>query len=168
LLIEIFKHTPSWVFVLFFILVALGYFQTKERKVTRGKVAILPVVMIALSFFGVFSAFGMPPVGIFSWVVGIALTVWLGAKLNRPHGVSFSPETRLLSVPGSWLPLALMMAIFSTKYMVGVVQARQLPVIGNPVFIGAIGLCYGIFSGIFLARAVVIWRAAGRLPKSPV
>jgi len=60
--------------------------------------------MIALSFFGVFSAFGMPPVGIVSWVVGIVLTVWLGANLDRPHGVSFSPEARLLSVPEAGCP----------------------------------------------------------------
>jgi len=60
----------------------------------------------------------------------------------------------------------LMMAIFFTKYAVGVIQARQLPLVREPVFIGAISLCYGLFSGVFPARAVVIWRCAKRAAKA--
>jgi len=165
-LIEILKRTPSWVFALFFVLVAMGYFQSKDRAMGRGKVSILPVAMIALSFYGVLSAFGMVSVGVISWVVGFGVVVWLGAKLATPRGVSFSTETQLFSVPGSWLPLALMMAIFFTKYAVGVILARQLPIASEPVFIGSISLCYGFLSGVFFARAVVIWRSAARTTKT--
>jgi hypothetical protein len=118
--------------------------------------------MIALSFWGVFSAFGITYVGFTSWVVGVGIAVLIGIRINRPRKISFSSETQLLSVPGSWIPLILMMAIFFVKYAVGVIHARQLPIIGEPAFIGAISFCYGILSGVFLARAFVIWRAAGR------
>ena len=168
MLIEIMKHTPSWVFVLFFVLFALGYFQSKERSFSRGKVAIIPIVMIILSFWGVLSAFGINYVGFISWVVGVGVALWFGIKINRPRGVSFSTETQLLSVPGSWIPLILMMTIFFVKYVVGVIHARQLPIIGEPVFIGTISLCYGILSGVFLARAVVIWRSTVRTTPSHV
>jgi len=46
MLIEILKRTPSWVFVLFFALLAWGYFQSKDRIVSRSQVSILPVAMI--------------------------------------------------------------------------------------------------------------------------
>ena len=162
MLIDILKRTPSWVFALFFVLVAAGYFQSKDMAMGRGKVSILPVAMIALSFYGVLSAFGVSFVGVISWVVGVGVAVWLGAKLATPRGVSFSTETQLFSVPGSWLPLTLMMAIFFIKYAVGVILARQLPIASKPVFIGFISLCYGFLSGVFFARAVVIWRSATR------
>jgi hypothetical protein len=162
LLIEIVKHTPSWVFVLFFVLLAVGYFHSKDRAVSRGNVSILPVAMIALSFYGVFSAFAFAPVGIVSWAVGVAIAVWFGVRIATPRGVSFSADTRLFSVPGSWLPLALMMAIFFTKYAVGIVLARRLSIAYGPVFIGSVSLCYGFLSGLFLARALVIWRSAMR------
>jgi hypothetical protein len=166
LLIEILKRTPSWVFVLFFALVAFGYFQTKDRTVSRGTVSILPVAMIVLSFYGVFSAFGIAPVGLASWLIGVAVAVSLGVKVPSPRGVSFSTETQLFLIPGSRVPLVLMMAIFFTKYAVGVIQARQLPLASEPVFIGAISLCYGLFSGVFPARAVVIWRFAKRAARA--
>ena len=160
MLIEIVRRTPSWVFVLFFVLLAAGYFQSKDRTISRNKVSILPLAMIALSFYGVISAFGTAPVGVSSWVLGVVVATWIGARLPTPRGVCFSIETQLFSVPGSWFPLALMMAIFFTKYAVGVILARQLPIANEPAFIGAIGLCYGFLSGLFLARALVIWRSA--------
>ena len=64
MLIEILQRTPPWVFVLFFALLALGYFQSRSRTVSRRRVSILPVAMIVLSLYGVFSAFGIAPVGL--------------------------------------------------------------------------------------------------------
>jgi hypothetical protein len=162
LLIEILKRTPPWVFILFFTLLTLGYFQSKGRTVSRSKVSILPVAMIVLSFYGVFSAFGVVPVGLVFWVLGVAIAVGVGVKLATPQGVTFSSETQSFSIPGSWLPLAFMMAIFFTKYAVGVILARQLPIAGETAFVGSVSLCYGLLSGVFLARAMVIWRSATR------
>jgi len=160
LLLEILKRTPSWVFLLFFALLALGYLQSKGRTVSRSKVSMLPVAMIVLSFYGVFSAFGTAPIGLVFWVLGVAIAVGVGVKLATPQGVTFSAETQSFSVPGSWLPLVFMMAIFFIKYGVGVILARQLPVAGETAFVGSVSLCYGLLSGVFLARAIVIWRSA--------
>lgn len=147
-------------FVLFFVLLALGYFQSKDRVMKHSRVSILPLAMVALSFYGVFSAFGAAPLGLVSWIGGGTAAVLVGMKLAIPRGVTYSHETRSFTVPGSWLPLALMMAIFFIKYTVGVTLARQLPVVVMPGFIGIVSLCYGFLSGLFLARALVIWRAA--------
>jgi hypothetical protein len=160
LLIEILKRTPSWVFVLFIALLALGYFQSKDRTLSRGKVLILPVAMIVLSFYGVISAFGVVPVGLIFWALGVAISVMLGVMLGTPQGVTFSAETKSFFVPGSWLPLAFMMSIFFTKYAAGVILARQLPIASTIAFVGLAGLLYGLFSGVFLARAFVIRHAA--------
>jgi len=160
MLIQMFKHTPPWVFVLFFVLLAFGYFQSKDRTYGLGKVAILPVVMIALSFWGVLSAFAISYLGMICWALGIGTAILPGIKMNRPRGVVYSAATKQVFVPGSWIPLILMMSIFTTKYAVGVISARHLPVMGEPLFIAGISLGYGMFSGLFLARAAVIWRVS--------
>lgn len=162
MLIEILKHTPLWVFGLFFVLLALGYSQSKDRVVSRGKVAILPVAMIGLSFYGVCTAFGVDLIGLAFWALGVALAVGLGIKVAAPRGVTFSAATQSFFVPGSWLPLMFMMAIFFTKYAVGVLLAQQRPIAREMVFVSAVSLCYGLLSGIFLARALVIWRSVRR------
>jgi non-heme chloroperoxidase len=168
MLIQILERTPSWVFVLLFILVALGYVQSRDRTVRRGNLAIIPVVMIALSLYGVLSAFGSAPLGLASWVLGVGLAVLFGLNLPSPRGLHFSTESQSFFVPGSRVPLALMMAIFFSKYAVNVLQARQLPIVTGLVFIGATSIWYGVLSGAFLARALVVVRSAGRTTDHPV
>ncbi len=91
-LIEILKHTPAWVFVLFFVLLAVGYFQSKDRAIGRGKVSILPVAMIVLSFHGVLSAFGAIAIGLVSWVLGVVIAVGIGVSLPCQKVSAFPPQ----------------------------------------------------------------------------
>jgi len=158
-LLEIINHTPSWVFGLLAVLVVFGYLQSKDREVKVVAVFILPVAMTLLSILGVSSAFGLALVPTGMWLLGVLLCLGLGLKLAKPQGVSYCADSQKLSIPGSWLPLVLMMAIFVTKYMVGVVVARQLPMLELVEFMLAISLAYGCFSGIFISRAVVMLRA---------
>ena len=160
MLIEILARTPTWVFPLFFALVVLGCMQARERTVSRGRVSILPMVMMVLSLSGVLSAFGPAPVGLGCWLLGVGIALGLGARLITTRGVAFSETTQSFFVPGSWWPLVFMMAIFFTKFTVGVILARQLPITGETAFVGAVSLWYGLFSGVFLARAMVLWRFA--------
>lgn len=53
-----------------------------------------------------------------------------------------------------------MMVIFFTKYAVGVILARRFSLSHEAVFAGLVSICYGFLSGLFLARAIVIWRSA--------
>ena len=161
--IEIIKHTPPWVFVLFFVLLILGYLQTKNRKVKLNVVFILPVSMITLSIFGVSSAFGLMPMAFASWFIGGIFSLGVSLKIVLPKSINYSSAEEKFFIPGSWVPLFLMMAIFSTKYIVGVAIARQLPIISEVEFITFISLLYGCFSGIFLSRSIIVWQTRGAL-----
>lgn len=158
MLIEIIRHTPTWVFVLFFVLVALGYTQSKRRAVAPAVVLILPVAMTALSLYGLLSAFHLALLPIVAWVVALGVVTVVGWQLNLPRGVTYTRASRLVNVPGSWTPLALMMGIFFLRYFVAVVFARQLPIVSSPLFVATVAAAYGAFSGAFVARAAVIYR----------
>ena len=106
MLLKIIKHTPPWVFILFFALLIMGYMQSKDRVIRRGKIIILPIAMIGLSLYGVVSAFGIKqPASLISWVAGMSIAGFLSVKLPSPLGVSYSTKDLSFSVPGSWLPL---------------------------------------------------------------
>lgn len=166
MLVQIVKHTPVWVFVLFFVLVVYGYWQTRDKSILPYRVAILPAIMILLSFYGVLSAFGLSRLVLLFWVAGVGIAVWVGMLIGAPRGVHYSSTTRLYSVPGSWLPLGLMMVIFFTKYTVGVLTARHIAIVKTEDFAILVGCTYGFLSGLFLSRAFVIWRVRPRQPGS--
>jgi len=84
----------------------MGYMQSKDRVIRRGKIIILPIAMIGLSLYGVVSAFGIKqPASLISWVAGMSIAGFLSVKLPSPLGVSYSTKDLSFSVPGSWLPL---------------------------------------------------------------
>ncbi|KXI27270.1 hypothetical protein AX660_21300 [Paraglaciecola hydrolytica] len=157
---QIISHTPTWVFVVFFALLTLGFMQSKQRKVRVKTIFILPLAMVLFSLFGVYSVFGLSLVTLALWVLGLVLALMLGLKLAYPKVVSYSLKNNKLTIPGSWTPLALMMAIFFTKYFMGFAVARSLPIINDMVFIALICMLYGVFSGTFLARCLVMFKAS--------
>ena len=152
MLLQVIQHTPVWVWGLFVALVAYGLSQTRDRAVSLTRVTILPVVLLALSFWGVVSTFAHATIAILAWGVGVTTAIALGHRLLRVRGAAWSPETGLLHVPGSWLPLAMMVALFLIKWGVGATLAINHAMAGHTAFGAACGLAYGSFSGLFAAR----------------
>ncbi|TWX45093.1 DUF6622 family protein [Colwellia hornerae] len=157
---ELISHTPKWVFAVFFTLLVLGFIQSKERVVKVKTIFILPIAMIIFSFFGVYSVFGLSYLTMSLWIMGLVTTLFIGLKLAYPNLIIFSGQSNKLTIPGSWVPLFLMMAIFFTKYFVGFAVARGLPVVSEHIFVVLLCLLYGAFSGIFLSRSFVMFKAS--------
>lgn len=157
---EIVSHTPLWVWAIFAALLWLGGSQLLPRRVTLRRITLLPVAMSGLSLYGVASAFGSDPMALACWMLALLATLIVTAERTLPAATRYHPADRSFSLPGSALPLALMMGIFVTKYAVGIVDARApqlLHVNGAPE---AVSLLYGLFSGLFLARSVNLWQLA--------
>ena len=156
MIIEILAHTPPWVYALFVGLSLLGWQQSRSRKVKQFVVFLLPIGMLALSFVGVTSSFGYDLFNIFIWFVGICLCTLLGLKFFPSSSALYQTETRSFIVPGSWWPLVFIMAIFFTKYAVGVISSINPDLLKNISVALTLSLLYGVFSGTFFTRAIRI------------
>jgi len=157
----ILEHTPTWVWGLLAMLLALGLGQTRSRGVTLPRMALVPLVMTGLSLWGMVSAFGSSPLFgyvLLAWTTGAVIMLGLTARLAPAAGTRFDAASGRLYLPGSWVPLALIMGIFLTKYIVGVDLAMQ-PVLAHdaPYALVVSGL-YGLFSGTLAGRTVCLWR----------
>lgn len=161
MLLEILKRTPTWVFVLFLVLLALGALQTRTRELGWPRVALMPAIFLPLSLWGVWTAFGPQALAFGAWLAGVGTAVALNRFARVPRRVSYEAQTRLFRVTGSWIPLAMMMAIFFTRYAVTVAMAMQPTLTAAPLFATGVGAAYGLMSGSFLARALRIVGAAG-------
>ena len=167
MLVQILKHTPPWVFGLFFGLIYLGYLQSKPRLISRSRLVVLPMAMLCLSFLGVLSSFGTNIIAFSAWISALIAAIAFGIALPQLDGSSYSFQSRLFSVPGSWGPLALMMCIFFTKYAVAVARAvsgnASLSSIATATACVVCGLC----SGLFFVRALRVTKAARHPVRHP-
>ncbi len=163
MLLQIVTHTPVWVWGLLAALVALGVWQSLPRRLPAGRALVMPLALLALSLAGVLSTFAAALLPLLAWLAGLALALAVGRPLVRPRGARWDARSAQFHVPGSWLPLLLILTLFSIKYGVGVALALQPGLAREIGFDVAVGLAYGVFSGLFLARAGSLWelRKAG-------
>jgi hypothetical protein len=167
MLLEILKRTPAWVFVLFAALVFVGVMQSRTRQVTLVRVTILPIVLVGMSLSGLLGTFGgngNTGLANAAWLAAVAAAVLFNRHAKWPRNVVYTAASRTFLVEGSWLPLAVMMIIFFTRYAVTVTLAMNPGLAASPWLATGVSFAYGLMSGAFLARALRILgasRAAG-------
>jgi uncharacterized membrane protein len=160
LLVQVLGRTPPWVWALLAGLLVLGLSQTRERTAGMARVASLPLAMGAFSLFGLVSDFGTRPPLLALWATA---TLAIGLPLARraaPQRVSFDAQRRRFTLPGSWVPMALILGIFLTKYAVGASLTLQPALKSEPAFALTVAALSGVFSGLFAGRALQLLRLA--------
>ncbi|HWI78334.1 MAG TPA: DUF6622 family protein [Ramlibacter sp.] len=161
----ILKNTPVWVWGLLAALVALGLQQVRTRQASLLRVGITPLAMTALAIWGNVSGFGASPLFgwvMLAWLAAAATMLAVSAPLPVPSGTVYDPASRSFRLPGSWWPMALIAAIFLTKYLVGVELAMRPALARDSQYALIVGAMYGLFSGAFIGRAARLWRLAYR------
>ncbi|MCY7319815.1 MAG: hypothetical protein LH617_14025 [Ramlibacter sp.] len=160
---SIVTNTPLWVWGLLAALVTLGLSQARGRTVTLRRVTFMPVAMTLFSLWGTATACASAP------LFGAVLAVWTGAAaamlaliapLPPPSGTRYAAATRRFTLRGSWVPLALILGIFMTRYIVNVELAMQPSLARDSQYTLFVGAIYGAFSGIFIGRAARLLRLA--------
>lgn len=164
MLIAIVQHTPVWVWFVLAALVAMGLAQARSRTVGLARITLLPLALTALSAAGVLSAFGHGPLAFGAWAAGIGAAVLFARQAVAVRGASWDPAAATLRVPGSWLPLGLMLGLFVIKFLVGFNLAQSPALAADPAFSGTCALAYGGFAGVFLARSLSL-RSLARSPR---
>lgn len=149
---EIIADTPRWVFLVLVALLIAGCLQTRPRTTPFRRVVALPALMVALSAIGIWSTFGAAPLAVACWAGGLLTGAVAGRQLMSDRAIVYRVEPALFELPGSWIPLLLMMLIFATRYAAGVTAALQPDLLQSPPYLVSACTAYGVLSGFFLGR----------------
>lgn len=148
---QILSHTPIYVWALLAFLVYRGFLASQDCYLSLTKMAVIPVVMLVLALTSINTRSVLGEAAWAAWGAGAALAVVLiltrsksDIVIDRANGAIFQR--------GSWAPLALMLAIFLTKYMVGVLSVMQPQLVNGLPFALGVSTLYGLFNGIFIGR----------------
>ncbi len=153
--IQILKGTPIWVWAILAALIYLGSKQMTARVVRRYSVLIAPVVFL---FVGLTAA-RRGPVGFATWaasLIGLAAVtffVW-----QPTGGARYEASGDQLHMPGSAMPMLLMLAIFLLNYVINVVLAINPSYRSQLAWQVGPALILGALSGVFIGRAATLFR----------
>jgi len=157
---QIIIHTPVWVWALLALLLWLGIKQSRPGQPSLLRITVVPLVLTSLSLSGTVSAFGSAPAVMLTWLAAAAVLAMVVLLSPLPDVTRFDAHTRTFQVPGSWVPLALMVGIFASKYVVGVALNLHPELSHETTFTLGFSALNGAFSGVFAARAIRLWRLA--------
>lgn len=164
---RILANTPPWVWGLLLALILLGISQARPRRLTPAKLLILPLAMTLFSLAGTLTSLGIAPLLLATWAAAAALPAVVLSRTQAPHGSAYDATIGRFLLPGSWLPLALILAIFVLKYALGVLLAMDPALAREPSFALSMAALYGLLAGIFLGRGWRLWRLRLRPEPAP-
>jgi hypothetical protein len=156
MVVQILVHTPIWVYATFFVLLGFGLSQTRTRTVGKLPALLLPAGMLALSLAGIYTSFGLATLPLVAWGMGLTMATAVGSTFFRDTRIHVKATDGTFFIPGSWVPLVVMMTIFCVKYGYAVMHAYHAAGIATPMLIGALSALYGLLSGYFSSRAVTL------------
>lgn len=159
---QIISNTPTWVFALFFGLIYLGVQQSRTRTLTAKRMIVLPIAMLGLSLSGVWNTFHASNLSLLCWSVAVCIGALTTISLVNVKQSRYHADTQTFELPGSWLPLTLMMALFFTKYAVGASIAYNPALVELNGFVTSASIFYGLCSGVFVGRAMKVVGTHGK------
>jgi hypothetical protein len=154
---------PVWVPVVFLALVFLGYRQSITRTVRPGILVGVALGMLGFSLYGIFGSFGPDPLAILLWASSYAAAAAIGKRLVGSRGWLVVGSS--VRIPGSWVPMVLLLTIFAAKFVLASAAAMHSPVFQQIWFVALMSSALGALSGGFGARALAVHRrvmAAGQ------
>ncbi|MBX7228103.1 MAG: hypothetical protein K1X48_00650 [Burkholderiaceae bacterium] len=148
------QRTPLWVWGVLLMLITLGVRQLKPRVVKRQTVLIAPTVFLVIGLMGA----GRNLMGFSIWMLMLVCTAVVTFFFWQPQQrIRLDRGSDKLLLPGSLIPLFLMLTIFLLNYAINVIFTRH-PELKNSFFwqVGP-GFLLGSLSGIFMGRAATLF-----------
>jgi len=153
--LAILRNAPLWVWGVLATLLVLGLAQARDRKVSSVLILVLPASMIPLSLYGVVASFGVNRGALGAWTIGLGVAMTLNELvLLGPRGVRYDVVEGRFEVPGSWVPLVLMLTIFSARFVFAATTAINPSIVGAATATACVSVILGFCSGLFLSRAI--------------
>ncbi len=153
-----FSHIPPWVLPLLLALIWLGVKRRMPRRISVMRAVVFPVFLSAMTLFRL-SGDANGLLEVLCWAAAVAASAWLAQATSYARSWQLAADGWHIEAAGSWWPLGLILAIFSTRFISAVLLATQ-PALHEPMWFNALcaGL-YGAFSGVLLAPVLRLLRS---------
>lgn len=151
---EVVINTPWWVYLLFAILVKIGYKASKTGTVSIIKLSIAPVIFTVMAIETLLNNLDLTFFVCLSFVLFLLLGIAIGWTQVTMQNLKFDRKRKLIRVPGTWSVMVVILIIFASKYYFGYELSSDPNALNNTyfelLFIGVTAVCAGLFVGKLL------------------
>lgn len=146
------NHIPTWVFVLFFVLVYLGIKRCYTRTLSLERLALIPVIFVVISLRSAFQLFGISALSFIFLLVGGLIGFLMGYYLVRNSRVLADKEKRLIQVPGDISMLIMIITIFCIEFFIHYSIDAHWTIAASPLFKALAIILTGSVVGVSIGK----------------
>lgn len=152
-MVKVLTNIPLYVWPLFTLLLVSGLRAMKKNTVPLAALLAFPAGFLIWSLFTFFGRFGEHIPSVVIWVICLISGLSLGYLHVMNLHLEFIKERKMVVMPGSALPLALSLSIFSAKFSIGMVSG-MFPHLSTSLVILGLELVAALILGVFAGRAI--------------
>lgn len=144
--------TPLWVWPLLAYVLWAGWRMTRDREVSLQRMMLMPLVILGLALYGAVSH-GLTLATLAALLVGAVFGAWIGQAVARRRPADLLANG-MIRQKGDWLPFAIIIGIFATRYAQGVAIALRPSLAADPAFLLAGAFASGLFAATMVVRTL--------------
>lgn len=148
------SNVPTWVYVVFFVLLYLGIKRCYTRVITVERIAIVPAVFILLSLRSTASLFHFSLVGFLLLFLGGIIGGLLGHLHVRNRVIRADRQKHLIEIPGDISMLIMVMFIFVIEFFIHYAFDANWEIVKIDLFKNAAVILSGVVVGISVGRNI--------------
>jgi hypothetical protein len=148
------NHIPTWVFVLFFVLLYLGIKRCYTRTLSLERLALIPVIFIVIGLRSALQLFGVSVMGFILLLGGSLIGYLIGYYLVKNSRVLADKEKRLIQVPGDISMLIMVMTIFCIEFFIHYSIEAHWTIAHSPLFKALAMILTGSVVGVSMGKNV--------------
>ncbi|OGT47715.1 MAG: hypothetical protein A3F17_04115 [Gammaproteobacteria bacterium RIFCSPHIGHO2_12_FULL_41_15] len=148
------SYVPTWVYILFFVLLYLGIKRCYTRVVRIERIAIFPAIFIFLSLRSTVSLFHFSLIGFLLLLLGGIIGALFGYLHVRNCVVRADKQKHLIEIPGDISMLIMVMSIFAIEFFIHYAFDAHWAIAQIDVFKNAVVILSGIVVGISIGRSI--------------
>lgn len=146
------SNVPTWVYILFLVVLYIGIKRCYTRVMRVDRLVLLPLIFCFFSLKSVNDLFGIDVFSIFILLCGVMLGITLGYAQVKNWIIHADKNNRLIKIPGDYFMLFLVLTIFMIEFFIHYAVDAHWIMTGNMFFkILAITIS-GIVLGVSLGR----------------
>ena len=163
-LIQILRHTPVWVYVLFVYLVWRGINASRPGDTSLVKLAIIPALFLVWGLYEVTRMYGWSATTFGLWCLAFLVGAVIGHAIVRALKLNADRRRGVIHRPADYTVLPLILFAFGTKYTLNVMALVSPQTFQDPDMRIVGLLASGLFAGIFVGKFAVYARAYYQAP----
>lgn len=156
MVLDILRDTPLWVWFVAGLLWWRGHALTRSQITSGGRLFILPAVFLVMSLAATVTTFDARLPIMVAWVLGAITAALIWASSRQSEDLLFNRQNRTYRVPGSGVPLVLIMVAFCARYAIGIALAQHDDLRASMLFGVSSAFIFGSIGGAFMGRALNI------------